>query len=231
MARDPRHDVLFEPMPIGPKTMRNRFYQSPHCTSFGVQRPAAQALHRAVKAEGGWGVVNTEYCSVDPSCDSSPLVSARLWDEDDVAPAGGDDRSGPRPTAPWPGSSSGTAAASPATWRRGSPAGSVSQMTDESLYSTSCYELDRDGIRAIQAQYVAAARRALAAGFDIVNIHGAECGAITQHFLMAKFNRRRTSTAASFENRARFWLETIEQVQSRGRRRDARSPPGSASTP
>ena len=30
MARDPRHDILFEPVQIGCKTLRNRFYQSPH---------------------------------------------------------------------------------------------------------------------------------------------------------------------------------------------------------
>ncbi|MHB8532145.1 MAG: oxidoreductase, partial [Solirubrobacteraceae bacterium] len=93
------------------------------------------------------------------------------------------------------------------------PARSVSQMTDESLYSTSCYELDKAGIREIQSYYVAAARRARAVGFDIVNVHGAECGAITQHFLMGKFNRRTDEYGGSLENRARFWLETIEQVR------------------
>ena len=44
MARDPRHDILFEPIQIGPKTLRNRFYQMPHCTGFGVgeaRRPGA----------------------------------------------------------------------------------------------------------------------------------------------------------------------------------------------
>jgi 2,4-dienoyl-CoA reductase-like NADH-dependent reductase (Old Yellow Enzyme family) len=34
VARDPRHDVLFEPLRIGPKTLKNRFYQVPHCTGF-----------------------------------------------------------------------------------------------------------------------------------------------------------------------------------------------------
>src|SRR6266851_2314299 len=129
MPRDPRHDVLFEPVQIGPRTMRNRFYQSPHCTSFGAELPGAQAHIRGAKAEGGWAAVNTEFCSVHPSSDSRPLVSARLWDEHDAA-----------------------------------------------------------GIREIQGHYVAAARRARDVGFDIVNVHGAECGAITQHFLMAKFN-------------------------------------------
>ncbi|MHB8532146.1 MAG: oxidoreductase, partial [Solirubrobacteraceae bacterium] len=73
MARDPRHDVLFEPVQLGPRTMRNRFYQSPHCTSFGAELPGAQAHIRGMKAEGGWAAVNTEFCSVHPSSDSRPL--------------------------------------------------------------------------------------------------------------------------------------------------------------
>jgi len=31
MARDPRYDVLFEPVKIGPVVAPNRFYQVPHC--------------------------------------------------------------------------------------------------------------------------------------------------------------------------------------------------------
>ena len=46
MGRDPRHDILFEPVDIGPKTLRNRFYQVPHCTGFGVEKPWSQAAHR-----------------------------------------------------------------------------------------------------------------------------------------------------------------------------------------
>ena len=39
MIRDPRYDVLFQPMKIGPVTAKNRFYQVPHCTGMGWQRP------------------------------------------------------------------------------------------------------------------------------------------------------------------------------------------------
>ena len=62
MARDPRHDILFEPIRIGPVTAPNRFYQVPHCTGMGYLRPAGLAEMRGIKAEGGWGVVSTEYC-------------------------------------------------------------------------------------------------------------------------------------------------------------------------
>ena len=59
MARDPKYDILFEPIQIGPKTMKNRFYQVAHCTSFGSERPGLQAFFRGMKAEGGWGGVST----------------------------------------------------------------------------------------------------------------------------------------------------------------------------
>ena len=65
--------MLFEPVQIGPKTLRNRFYQVPHCTGFGVEKPWTQAAHRAVKAEGGWAAVCTEYCTVSPDADETPV--------------------------------------------------------------------------------------------------------------------------------------------------------------
>ena len=87
MSRDPRHDILFEPVRIGPKTLRNRFYQVPHCTGFGVEKPWSQARHRAVKAEGGWAAVCTEYCTINAESDETPYVSARMWDDGDVRDA------------------------------------------------------------------------------------------------------------------------------------------------
>lgn len=61
IVRDPRYDILFEPVEIGPVTARNRFYQVPHCTGLGWLRPRMLAALRGVKAEGGWGVVCTEF--------------------------------------------------------------------------------------------------------------------------------------------------------------------------
>ena len=83
---DPAHAILFEPVKIGPVTAPNRFYQTPHATGFGWQRPQASAALRGVKAEGGWGVVCTEYCSIHPTSDDSPSAYLTLWGEEDVAP-------------------------------------------------------------------------------------------------------------------------------------------------
>jgi dimethylamine/trimethylamine dehydrogenase len=212
MARDPRHDILFEPVPIGPKTLRNRFYQSPHCTSFGDDVPGSQAGIRGMKAEGGWAAVNTEFCSVHPSSDARPVISARLWDDEDAR-----NLKAMVDVAHEHGALAGVE-----LWHGGYtsgnaesrlPAPSPSQVSDEALASAACYELDKAGIREIQSYYVAAAKRARDVGFDIVNVHGSEGGAITGHFLMAKLNKRTDEYGGTLENRARFWIETIELVR------------------
>ncbi len=59
MPRDPHHDILFEPVAIGPVTAKNRFYQVPHCNAMGRTHPTAMAVMRGIKAEGGWAVVSS----------------------------------------------------------------------------------------------------------------------------------------------------------------------------
>src|SRR5215471_2637878 len=84
MPRDPRHDPLFEPIRIGPKILKNRFYQVPQCTGAGVLRPGANAAHRAVKAEGGWAALCTESCSIHPEVNQTLSTCTTIWDEGDV---------------------------------------------------------------------------------------------------------------------------------------------------
>ena len=47
MARDPRYDILFEPVQIGPLTARNRFYQAPHCNGMGRTFPSSMGYLNA----------------------------------------------------------------------------------------------------------------------------------------------------------------------------------------
>ena len=84
MPRDPRYDILFEPVPIGPVVARNRFYQVPHCNGMGHRDPTALAEMRGVKAEGGWAVVCTEEVEIHPTSEVSPYAEGRLWDDDDI---------------------------------------------------------------------------------------------------------------------------------------------------
>ncbi len=210
-SRDPRYDVLFEPVRIGPKTLKNRFYQVPHCMGGGAEKPGFQAWFRGMKAEGGWAAVCTEYCSVDPRADDMPRVSARLWDDDDIRNlAVMCDRV-----------HSFGALAGVELWHGGShsanletrcvPLG-VTGMPSDSTPGCYARHADADDIARLQRQYVESAIRAEAAGFDIVYVYAAHTELPLQ-FLSPYYNKRSDRYGGSFENRARFWRETLEMVR------------------
>ena len=77
-------DILFKPIQIGPVTAPNRFYQVPHCNGFGYRMPQGMAAMRAMKAEGGWGVICTEETEIHHSSDLSPFFEGRIWDDADI---------------------------------------------------------------------------------------------------------------------------------------------------
>ena len=77
MNADSPYAILFEPVKIGPVTAKSRFFQVPHCNGSGFRYPHTQAAMQGLKAESGWVVVNTEWCSVHPSSDTTPDSSAR----------------------------------------------------------------------------------------------------------------------------------------------------------
>src|SRR3984957_19265870 len=84
MSQPSRYDVLFEPVRIGPVTAPNRFYQVPHASGMTNALPRTRAAFRETKAEGGWGVICTGACSIDPTSDDTPLPFASLWDDNDI---------------------------------------------------------------------------------------------------------------------------------------------------
>ena len=84
MARDPRYDILFEPVKIGPVVAPNRFYQVPHCNGGGYRDPSAVAEMRKVKSEGGWGVIFTEQVELHHSSEITPYIELHLWDDKDI---------------------------------------------------------------------------------------------------------------------------------------------------
>jgi dimethylamine/trimethylamine dehydrogenase len=212
MPREPRHDILFEPVRIGPKTLRNRFYQVPHCTGFGVEKPWTQAAFRGMKAEGGWAAVCTEYCSISPDSDESPYTSARLWDDEDM-------RALSLMTAK---AHEHGALAGVELWHGGVYAESrearlpqlaPSQIGSDMDSVVVPKAMDRCDIVRAQQQWVDAALRARTAGFDIIYVYGSHTYLPTQ-FLSPVYNRRSDEYGGSFENRARFWLEAIELVKT-----------------
>src|SRR6516225_4621957 len=82
---DERYKLLFEPVTIGPVTAKNRFFAVAHSAGMGFAQPHATAALRAMKAEGGWAVVCTGVCEIDPTSDMMGHQNDRLWDEHDVA--------------------------------------------------------------------------------------------------------------------------------------------------
>ena len=212
MPRDPRHDILFEPVQIGPKTLRNRFYQVPHCTGFGVEKPWTQAAFRGMKAEGGWAAVCTEYCSITQESDETPYVSARLWDDEDARAL-----SLMTDKAHEHGALAGVQLWHGGVYAEGRESRLVqlapSQIASDLESVVVPKAMDKDDIRRAQQDWVAAARRARSAGFDIVYVYGSHTYLPTQ-FLSPVYNRRTDEYGGSFENRARFWLEAIELVRA-----------------
>ncbi len=211
MPRDPRFDVLFEPVRIGPKVLRNRFYQVPHCTGFGTDQPGAQARFRATKAEGGWAAVCTELCSIHPESDRASRPVARLWDDDDARNLAlmceeAHEHGALAGVELWHGGPTSEGSGS-----REIP-GAPSQIPSDHNQLSYPRELDRAGIRELEEAYAAAARRARDAGFDIVYVYGAH-SFLPLQFLSPFYNKRTDEYGGPLENRARFWLETLELVR------------------
>jgi 2,4-dienoyl-CoA reductase-like NADH-dependent reductase (Old Yellow Enzyme family) len=73
--------------------------------------------------------------------------------------------------------------------------------------------LDKAGIDAVVEAFAAAARRALKAGFDLVEIHAAH-GYLLHEFLSPLSNQRADEYGGSFANRARLVLRVVDAVRA-----------------
>ena len=211
MPRDPRHDILFEPVQIGPKTLRNRFYQVPHCTGFGSEKPGSHARFRATKAEGGWAAVCTEEALIAPDSDFWPVVSQRVWDTEDArnlalladeAHAHGS-LAGVELTH---GGVHGNTRES--RW----PAIGPSQIASDYYASVVPKAMETEDIERVRGDWVRAAKLVRDAGMDIVYVYGGH-SYLPLQFLSPFYNKRTDAYGGSLENRARFWLETLEAVR------------------
>lgn len=213
MARNPRYDLLFEPVRIGPLTARNRFYAVPHAAGMTNSMPHMRAAFRGVKAEGGWGVVCSGYVSIHPSSDDAPLPFATLWDDDDVrahalmteavhahgALAG---------VELWHGGGSVMNRASRLPTM--SPSGTSWMATHVNFMGNQRPRvMDAQDIRALLDWQRHAARRARSAGFDIVYVY-AGMGYLPYEFLLPEWNQRRDAYGGSVRNRVRIVRELLE---------------------
>ncbi len=189
MAEIDRYAELFESVPIGPKTLPNRFYQTAHCLGAGSDRPEFQAAFRAMKAEGGWGAVSTEYCSIAREADDLPRVSARIWDDSDVrnlrvATSAIHEHGALAGIQLWHGG------ATSGRLETRSAGRGVAQVASPWALMAGCRAMDKGDIKAVRQLYVDAALRAREAEFDIVTLHMCHGGSLPHHFLLPLFNTR-----------------------------------------
>jgi dimethylamine/trimethylamine dehydrogenase len=213
MARNPRYDLLFEPVRIGPHTARNRFYAVPHASGMTNSMPHMRAAFRGMKAEGGWGVICTGYVSIDPGSDDAPLPFATLWDDDDVRSHALTTEAVHRHGA----------LAGIELWHGGgsvmnrnsrlpplSPSGTSWMATHVNFMGNQRPKvMDADDIRTLLDQQARAARRARTAGFDIVYVY-AGMGYLPYEFLLPEWNQRTDAYGGSITNRVRLVRELLE---------------------
>jgi dimethylamine/trimethylamine dehydrogenase len=211
MSRDPRYDILFEPLRIGPVTAKNRFYQVPHCTGMGYLRPRMLADLREMKAAGGWGVVCTEYNSIHPSSDDLTHASASLWDDSDIrahalmtekvhahgALAGAE---------LWYGG------ARTSNMMTREVAMDLSSMPNAVGHPFQTRAMDKTDIRNLRRWHRKAALRARDAGFDIVYVYATHTYLLS-NFLSPTINTRSDEYGGSQENRVRLVRELIEETK------------------
>ncbi|KIN64817.1 Trimethylamine dehydrogenase [Sulfitobacter noctilucicola] len=212
--RDPRFDILFEPMEIGPVTAKNRFYQVPHCNGGGYRDPSAAAAMRGSKAEGGWGVIFTEQCEMHHTSEITPFIELRLWEDKDIPMLRKmSDRMKEH------GALAGIQLAysgvnGPNLYSKEVPlavsAQPIRTFTNDPVQARA---LDKTDIRDLRRWFVNAAKRSKEAGFDLICLYGAHGFGIFQHFLSRATNHRTDEYGGSLENRARFVNEVIADMR------------------
>jgi len=211
VTRDPRYDILFEPLKIGPVTAKNRFYQVPHCTGSGWQKPRILAGLREVKAEGGWGVVNTEYCSVHPASEDSPYPTASLWDKGDIkAHSLMTEKVHAHGALAGVELCLGGARMANLTSREVAMAVVSMPNTDGNPFQTRA--MDKADIKEARRWHRNAALRAKQAGFDIVYVYATHNYMLSQ-FLSRTLNTRTDEYGGTVENRVRLIREIIEDTK------------------
>lgn len=219
-GRDPRYDILFEPVAIGPVTARNRFFQVPHCNGMGYRDPTALAHMRGIKAEGGWAVVCTEQVEIHHSSEITPFIELRIWDDRDI-PA----LSRTADKVHEFGSLAGIELAyngmnGPNLSTRTAPMGPAHLPVATFTYDpVQARRMDRDDIANLRRWHRQAVVRALRAGFDLVYVYAAHALGGIHHFLSRRYNDRTDEYGGSVENRTRLLREiledTVEEIDGR----------------
>ncbi len=219
MTRTMTFAPLFEPLPLGPATARNRIVHAPMSVCYGdeagyVTRP--QVEHYARRARGGAGTVITENFAVSTSGRQMPkqtVVSSADHLPGLAELAGAIKAAGAlamvqlvhagRYAGPWDVYHEA---------RRLAPSAVPFELTPGRIVTPQ--EITHEEIARSIAEFGRAAELCERAGFDGVDVHGAQ-GFLISEFLSPLINRRTDEWGGSFDNRVRFALEVVREVRRR----------------
>ncbi len=216
--------LLFSPLQIRGISLRNRIVVSPMCQYSATDGFANDwhLVHLGSRAVGGAGLVFTEAIAVSPEGRISPQ-DLGLWKDEHIeklqhitqfiaqqgaVPGIQLAHAGRKASvsAPWLGDQLITP--DNGGWKTVAPS-AIPFSPDKDTPT----ELTADGIAAIVAQFGAATRRAVQAGFKVIEIHGAH-GYLINEFTSPLTNHRTDEYGGSFDNRIRFLLEIIDAVRA-----------------
>ncbi|WP_433379813.1 NADH:flavin oxidoreductase/NADH oxidase [Streptosporangium sp. CA-115845] len=220
--------ALFEPVTLRNLTIPNRIWMAPMCQySAAVEGPDQGAptdwhlSHLAARAVGGAGLILAEATAVSPEGRISP-ADLGLWNDRQREAFTRVTRF-LREHGAVPGiqlAHAGRKASVRRTWEGGGPTGpgehgwqpiAPSPVPFNDGHPTPA-ELSVGDIDRLVGDFAAAARRALAAGFQVAEIHGAH-GYLIAEFLSPFSNRRTDAYGGSYDNRTRFALRVVDAVR------------------
>lgn len=216
--------TLFSPLSIGAVTFRNRIFVSPMCQYSSSDGLAGDwhLVHLGSRAVGGAGLVMTEAVAVSPEGRISP-ADCGLWSDAQAEAF--------RPVTRFiagqgaiPGiqlAHAGRKASTDAPWRGGVPLGPEERGWQPVAPSPLPFadghpqplELSAADLDELQESFCGAVRRALSAGFRVVEIHMAH-GYLLHQFLSPLTNRRTDEYGGGFENRIRFPLRIVRAARA-----------------
>ncbi|MFG3310108.1 NADH:flavin oxidoreductase/NADH oxidase [Streptomyces wuyuanensis] len=221
--------ALFEPYTMRSVTIPNRVWMAPMCQySAAATGPDAGVptdwhfTHYAARAAGGTGLILVEATAVAPEGRISPY-DLGIWNDTQTDAFRRITRFLKEQGAV-PGiqiAHAGRKASTDRPWKGGGPVGPDADGWQPVAPSPVPFddghpvpdELTADQIAALPGQFADAARRALDAGFEVVEVHGAH-GYLIGEFLSPHSNHRTDGYGGSFENRTRFALEVVDAVRA-----------------
>lgn len=217
--------ALFQPFKLKDITLRNRIAVPPMCTysaNDGLINDWHQ-VHYASLARGGAGLVIVEATAVSPEGRISPHCTG-IWN-DEQAQAFAKVAKSIKDAGSVPGiqiAHAGRKASANIPWEgddhipEGDARGWQTIAPSAEAFGANLpkqpQEMTLEDIARVRDDFVAAARRALDAGFEWLELHFAH-GYLAQSFFSVHSNKRNDQYGGSFDNRSRFLLETLSAVR------------------